>query len=288
MTKKVRKAVIPVAGLGTRFLPLTKAIPKELLPLVDKPVIQHIVEEAANSGIEEVIFVVSQGKEGIRHHFDKNPELERILEERDKQAELASISELSNLAKFTFVHQHKPLGLGHAVLQAKEAVGNESFIVFGGDDVIEAEVPAARQLINVYEEHQSAVMGVIKVPKEAVSRYGIVDPAEDLGSYVVKVKDIIEKPELENAPSRLGVSGRWLLTPEIFDYLEKTEPGSGNEIQLTDAIHGLLKSQSIYAKEYEGVYWDCGNKLEYIKAMIAFALKNDEFSKDIKEYIQSL
>ncbi len=287
--QKVRKAVIPVAGLGTRFLPVTKALPKEMLPIVDKPVIQYIVEEAVESGIDEIIFVTSENKIAIENHFDRNAALECLLEQKKKSNELSAVKDVAEMAEFIFVRQTDPLGLGHAVLQAKDVIGDDPFVVFGGDDVVEYEsAPAAKQLIDVYERHSDPVIGVLEVPKEAVNRYGIIDPVEDMGENVARIKDIIEKPDVDVAPSQLGVGGRWLLTPDIFDHLEQTKPGAGNEIQLTDAIRELMNHRDVYAKTYDGIYRDCGNKTEYIKAMIAFAVRHEELGPAVKEYIQSL
>lgn len=286
---KVKKAVIPVAGLGTRFLPATKALPKELLPIIDKPVIQYIVEEAVSSGIEEIIFVTNENKVAIENHFDRNSALECLLQQKEKHNELEAVKDISSLAEFIFIRQTEPLGLGHAVLQAKDIVGDEPFMVFGGDDVVECDnKPAAQQLIDVYIKHSDPVIGVLEVAETAVNRYGIVDPEEDLGDGVVRVKDIIEKPDIDMAPSRLGVGGRWLLTPDIFEHLEKTKPGAGGEIQLTDAIRVLIKERDVYAKTYEGIYRDCGNKAEYVKATIAYAIKHEDLGDTVRQYIRSL
>ncbi len=284
----VRKAVIPVAGLGTRFLPSTKAIPKEMLPLVDKPVIQYIVEEAVASGIEEVIFVTSENKASIGLHFDRSEELEELLGQKDKEKELSSIKDLAQMAKFSYVSQREPLGLGHAVLQARDAVGDEPFMVMAGDDVIESKVPAARQMIDLYEQYGGSVLGVMEVEEAAVSRYGIIDPDKELGDGSYHIKDVVEKPQLSEAPSRLGSGGRWLLTPDIFDILEHQKPGEAGEIQLTDAIRTLAAQGTVYAKKYEGIYRDCGNKLEYLKAVIAFSLRDEELGSSVRDYIKSL
>ncbi|MFH1425915.1 MAG: UTP--glucose-1-phosphate uridylyltransferase [Candidatus Kerfeldbacteria bacterium] len=283
----VRKAIIPVAGMGTRFLPATKAIPKELLPLVDKPVIQFIVEELRDSGVEEIIFVTNESKIAIERHFERDEPLECVLHEKNKHAELNAIKECVGLARYIFIPQTEPLGLGHAVLQARSIIHDEPFIVCGGDDVVEGE-PAAKELIEVYQKYGGSVVGVQEVPKDEVDRYGIVTPEKKLDDTLVKISDIIEKPPVEEAASNLAVSGRWLLTPEIFDHLEKTEPGAGGEIQLTDAIRSLMKEQDVYAKTYSGVYRDCGNKAEYVKAVLSFALKNEEVKDKLKEFIKQL
>lgn len=284
----IHKAVIPVAGLGTRFLPATKALPKELLPLVDKPVLQHIVEEAILSDIHEIIFITSENKTAIERYFDKDAQLEQLLQEKGKFKELESIQWLSDMAQFTFVRQAEPLGLGHAVLLAKDIIGDEAFMVFGGDDIVESDVPAAKQMIDVYAEYGGPVIGVIDVPVDSVDRYGIIDPIETLPNDVYRLRDIIEKPLPAETPSTFGVGGRWLLTPDIFTVLEHTAPGSGSEIQLTDAIRTLVKQRDVYAKKYSGIYRDCGNKLEYTKAIIAFALKHPEIGADIKHYIKEI
>ena len=286
--KPVRKAVIPVAGLGTRFLPATKAIPKGLLPLGDIPVIQHIVQEAVDSGIEEIVFISSEDQLAIERHFQRNAGLEATLEKRGKMEILESIKHIPDMAQFVYVNQQEPLGLGHAVLQAKEIIGDEPFIVFGGDDVMEADYPVAKQMIEVYEEHGGPVMAVREVPMEQVSRYGVVHPVAQLSDTVHELQGIVEKPPVEEAPSNLAVTGRWLLTPDVFDKLESTEPGAGGEIQLTDAILALFEDRKVFAKQYEGIYRDCGNKLEYLKAVVSYALHHEDFGPEMKEYIKTL
>lgn len=284
----VRKAVIPVAGLGTRFLPATKAIPKELMPLGDFPVIQHIVQEAVDSGITEIIFVTSEDKFAIESHFERNHGLESVLKERGKDELHAAVSKIPEMAKFVYVHQSEPLGLGHAVLQAAEVVGDEPFIVFGGDDVMESEVPVAKQMIDVYEEHGGPVMAVREVPQDQCFRYGVVDPKEQLSDTVTKLNGMVEKPEPGTEPSNLAVTGRWLLTPDVFDELRNTQPGAGNEIQLTDGIMALFDKRDVFAKKYEGIYRDCGNKMEYIKAVVSFGMKHPEFGEEFTEYVRGL
>lgn len=283
--KKIRKAVIPVAGIGVRYLPQTKALPKELLPIVDKPVIQYIVEEAVRSGIEQIIFVNSQNKVAIENYFSRDRALEAILQQRGKQKEMEMIQAISNLAEFISVQQHEPLGLGHAVLQARDVVGDEPFLVFGGDDIVEGDTPAAQQLIDVAMEYDAPVIGVMPVSRESVDRYGVIAVAEQKSDTVTRLSDIVEKPSPEEAPSLLAVGGRWLFTADIFACLEQTKPGAGGEIQLTDAIRQLLTHTPVYAKQYSGVYHDCGNKTEYIKTMIAFALRHPEIGPAIHEYI---
>lgn len=288
MQQTITKAVIPVAGLGTRCLPATKAIPKELLPIVDKPVIQYIVEEAVASGITEIIFISNQNKNAIEQYFSPDPALESLLKAKGKIKELASVQALSHLATFRYIHQQEPLGLGHAVLMAEEAVGHEPFVVFGGDDVIAAEHPVAQQLMESYNQCHGSVVGVIPVDAQHVGQYGIIDMAEEIAPGLVRIKDILEKPQPHVAPSQFAVGGRWLLTPEIFDAIRETVPDKGGEVQLTDAMRLLMKSQQTFAKTYDGTYYDCGNKIEYLKAVIAFALQRDDVGPDIAAYIQKL
>lgn len=285
---KVRKAIIPVAGMGTRFLPATKAIPKELLPLVDKPVIQYIVEELRESGIEEIIFITNESKIAIQKHFERDEPLECVLHEKEKQAELEAIKECTLLARYVFVPQNEPLGLGHAVLQARDLINDEPFVVCGGDDVIESDVPAAQQLIDVYEKYGGSVIGVQEVPRDQVDQYGIVDPETQKEDDVVEIQGIIEKPSPADAPSTLAACGRWLLAPSIFRYLEGTAPGAGGEIQLTDAIKEMIKHEDVYARTYDGIYRDCGNKAEYVKAVVAYALKNEQTKDQLTTYLKDL
>lgn len=274
--------------MGTRFLPATKAVPKELLPIVDKPVIQYIVEEAVQSGIEEIIFVTSEKKYAIQDHFSRNLELERMLEDKQKPKQLAAVKDMCDMATFVYVSQNEPLGLGHAVLQAKDVIGDEPFVVFGGDDIVQAEVPAARQLIEVYDKHGGSVLGVHAVPRERCDHYGVVSVSKDLGHGVNSIDDVVEKPPIDQAPSNLAVGGRWLLTPGIFDCLERTLPGAGGEIQLTDAIKMLMAEEQMHSKTYDGVYRDCGNKIEYVKAMISFAITHEEIGESVRAYIKSV
>lgn len=287
MYPSVKKAVIPVAGMGTRFLPATKAIPKELLPLVDKPVVQYIVEEAVASGIEEIIFVINDEKKAIREHFARDEALEQALTEKEKGGAAAAVRHAAGLARFTYVEQTEPLGLGHAVLQARAAVGDEPFVVFGGDDVVSGPL-AAQELIDVYAQHGGSVIGVMEVPDDAIDRYGVIDPSEHIDDNTFALKGIVEKPQAVDAPSQYGVAGRWLLTPEIFSLLEKTQPGTGGEIQLTDAIVALLTQEKVYARAYAGKYHDCGNIVEYAKAVVSYSLEHEATSTEIKKYIQQL
>jgi UTP--glucose-1-phosphate uridylyltransferase len=287
---KIRKAVIPVAGFGTRFLPATKAMPKEMLPIVDKPIIQYIVEEMVASGIEEIILVTGRNKRAIEDHFDRNFELEHLLEGDEKKKDLLKETKrANNLAKFVFVRQQEPKGNGHALLQAKEVVGNEPFIFAFGDDIFDAQTPVAKQLIDQYETYPSVILGGIEVPHENVSRYGIVDPEPIPGeNVVVKVNRTIEKPSVEEAPSNLAVIGRYLFPPEIFEALEQTKPDKSGEIVYTGAVEILSKTMPIYAAKFQNAtYYDCGNKAEYVKAVINYSLKRDDIGNEIKQFIQN-
>lgn len=287
MPSEVTKAVIPVAGFGTRFLPATKASPKEMLPLVDKPIVQVIVEELKASGIKEIIFVTSANKRAIEDHFDRSLELEDLLRKKGKKKELAAVKEIGAGVKFVYVRQGEPKGLGHAVLCAKEVVGNNPFMVCSGDDVIVGKVPAAKQMIEVYEKYHDPVLAVFKVKKEEVKRYGIIDPQAKIKADLFEIKNIVEKPEVAKAPSTLAATARWLLTPDVFDALEKTKTGAGGEIQLPDSLKNLLKVRPLYAKAIAGTYFDCGHKLEYLKAVVHFALKHPELKKDFAEFLKT-
>ncbi|MDH5641001.1 MAG: UTP--glucose-1-phosphate uridylyltransferase GalU [Nitrospira sp.] len=282
----VRKAVIPAAGLGTRFLPATKASPKEMLPLVDKPLIQYTVEEAVASGIEDIIIITGRGKRAIEDHFDRSVELEENLKGTGKNQILNQIRQISNLANFCYVRQSEALGLGHAVLCAQHLIGNEPFAVILGDEIIDAEVPALAQLISVYRKHQGAVLGVQDIPKQDVSRYGIVTPKR-LAKGLHRVQDMVEKPSPEQAPSTLAVVGRYILPPEIFPILRKTAPGKNGEIQLTDALKELAKKSPMFAQEITGQRHDAGDKLGFLIATVEFALKNPSLGADFKEYLLS-
>jgi len=290
--KHVRKAVIPAAGLGTRFLPATKAIPKEMLPIVDKPTIQYVVEEAVQSGFEDILFVTSQNKYAIEDHFDYNFELERILEEQGKTELHKMVSDISRMITISSVRQKKPLGLGHAVLVTEPFVGDEPFGVFLGDDIIDHEVPCMKQLLDVYEQHGGAsVIAVLEVPPETVSHYGIVSIRPVNGSAedrVYEVQDLVEKPALASAPSNLAIIGRYVLTPGIFKALKQTTPGAGGEIQLTDGLRNLLKSEPVYAYRFKGERYDAGNKLEYLIATVDFALRRKDIGKAFRDYLKSL
>jgi UTP--glucose-1-phosphate uridylyltransferase len=290
MPSPIRKAVFPAAGLGTRFLPATKAQPKEMLPLVDKPTIQYGVEEAVASGISNLILVTGRGKNAIEDHFDVSSELEALLERRGKLDQLDEIRKISNLINFGYVRQGEPLGLGHAVLMAKAFVGDEPFAVVLGDDVIDAAPPALQQMIDVYTRLNGPVVAVERVPEADVSNYGIVeiDPAESLGPTVHRVRDLVEKPPRMEAPSNLAIIGRYILTPDIFPALEATSEDLAGEIQLTNGLRRLLKSRPIYTCEIKGIRHDTGNKLGYLKAVVYFALRRPDLAEPFREYLESL
>jgi len=287
MAQKVRKAVFPAAGLGTRFLPATKASPKEMLPLVDKPLIQYVVEEAVASGVESIIIVTGRGKTAIEDHFDVSFELEKLLEERGKEAELKAMRAISEMARVSYVRQREALGLGHAVLQARDVVGNEPFAVLLSDDIIDSETPALRQLLDVYEQYDAPVLGTMQVAGEAISRFGVID-GEEVAEGVYKIKDMVEKPAFAEAPSDLAIIGRYVLTPDIFDEIEKTQPGAIGEIQITDAMRSLLKRRPFYAVRFKGTRYDAGDKLGFLIATVELALKHEELAPEFREYLKSL
>jgi UTP--glucose-1-phosphate uridylyltransferase len=287
MSQKVRKAVFPAAGLGTRFLPATKASPKEMLPLVDKPLIQYVVEEAVASGIESIVIVTGRGKTAIEDHFDVSFELEKLLEERGKEAELKAMRAISEMARVSYVRQREALGLGHAVLQARDFVGDEPFTVMLSDDVIDSETPALKQLLDVYEKYNAPVLGTMQVSGEAISRFGVID-GEEVEDGVFKIKDMVEKPSFSEAPSDLAIIGRYVLTPDIFDELEKTRPGAIGEIQITDAMRSLLKQRPFYALRFKGKRYDAGDKLGFLIATVELGLKHEELATEFREYLQSL
>lgn len=280
---KIRKAIIPAAGLGTRFLPATKAQPKEMLPIVDKPAIQYIIEEAIASGIEEILIITGRNKRSIEDHFDRSVELELQLKEQGKYEMLGLVEEISNITVH-FIRQKEAKGLGHAVLCAKQFVGNEPFAVMLGDDIVDAEVPCLRQLMDVYRDYKASVLGVQEVSKAKVSSYGIVNP-KAIKQNVWQALDLIEKPSPEEAPSQLAVLGRYILEPEIFDLLEKTKPGRGGEIQLTDAICQLAAIQKVYAYNFSGRRYDIGDKQGYLEATVEYALKRPELRDKFLEYL---
>lgn len=287
MPQKVRKAVFPAAGLGTRFLPATKASPKEMLPLVDKPLIQYVVEEAVASGIESVIIVTGRGKASIEDHFDVSFELEKVLEERSKTEELKAMRAISQMARVSYVRQQEALGLGHAVLQARDLVGDEPFAVMLSDDIIDAETPALRQLLDVYEKFDAPVVAVFEVEGDAISRFGVID-GEEVEEGVYKIKDMVEKPAVKDAPSDLAIIGRYVLTPDIFDEIEKTTPGAIGEIQITDAMRSLLKKRPFYAVRFKGKRYDAGDKLGFLIATVDLALKHEDLAPEFREYLRSV
>ncbi|MDQ0298179.1 UTP--glucose-1-phosphate uridylyltransferase [Salibacterium salarium] len=284
---KVRKAIIPAAGLGTRFLPATKAQPKEMLPIVDKPTIQYIVEEAIESGIEDIIIVSGRGKRAIEDHFDKSYELEETLAQKEKWSQLEEVQTISNMANIHYIRQKEPKGLGHAIACASRFVGDEPFAVLLGDDIVKSEKPCLKQLIETYDTYESSVIGVQQVPDNDVSKYGIVSPkGEEMESGVLHLNDLKEKPSLEEAPSNYAIMGRYVLRPEIFDILHGLAPGSGNEIQLTDAIRQLNQSQSVLAYQFGGVRYDVGDKFGFVKATLDFALGREDLKEPLEAYLQ--
>jgi UTP--glucose-1-phosphate uridylyltransferase len=292
MSAKVRKAVFPAAGLGTRFLPATKSIPKEMLPIVDKPLIQYGVEEAIHSGVQDIIVVTGRGKSAIEDHFDKSFELEQLLESKKKYEMLAMVRKISDMSDVSYIRQKEALGLGHAVLRAKDLVGDEPFAVLLSDDVIASKTPCVRQLIDVYEKYGATVLALMEVPREQISAYGVVDaePVSDgkFGDRLFKVRNTVEKPKAADAPSNLAIIGRYVLTPDIFGCIESVEPGSGGEIQLTDGLKDMLKSRPIYGLKFEGKRYDAGDKFGFLKATVEFALERDEFGPALREYLKSL
>jgi UTP--glucose-1-phosphate uridylyltransferase len=292
MPARVRKAVFPAAGLGTRFLPATKAQPKEMLPIVDKPIIQYGVEEAMHSGIQNIIIVTGRGKAAIEDHFDVSFELEHLLESRKKKDLLAIVRGISDMIDVSYVRQKEALGLGHAVLRTVELVGGEPFAVVLADDVIEAETPCLRQLLDIYSFFSAPVLAVMEVPKESISAYGCIDaePVAHNGrdNRVYRIRDLVEKPKPADAPSNLAIIGRYVLTPEIFESLQAIDPGSGGELQLTDALRHLLRSRPIYAVRFDGTRYDAGDKLGFLKATVEYALRRHDLGADFREYLKSL
>jgi len=286
--RKIRKAVIPAAGLGTRFLPATKAQPKEMLPIVDKPTIQYIVEEAVRSGIEDIIIVTGRNKRAIEDHFDRSLELEMFLQKGEKEELLDMVQDIARLVDIYYVRQKEALGLGHAIYSARKFVGKEPFAVLLGDDVIQAEVPCLRQMMKIYERHGASIVGVQKVPLEDTPKYGIVD-GESFDERVYRALDLVEKPSPEDAPpARLAIMGRYILNPDIFDILENLPPGKGGEIQLTDGIRVLRKYQEVLAYEFEGRRYDVGDKLGFLQATIEFALRRQDLAPELMNYLAEL
>ena len=292
MTSKVRKAVFPAAGLGTRFLPATKASPKEMLPLVDKPIIQYGVEEALHSGIQNMIIVTGRGKSAIEDHFDVSFELEHVLESKGRKELLSAVRAISDMIDVSYVRQKEALGLGHAVLRAKELVGNEPFAVVLADDVIDSEVPCLRQLLDVYEFYGASVVALMEVPKDQISNYGVVDaepvPHNGTKDRLYRIRNLVEKPKAEDAPSNLAIIGRYILTPEIFTSIEETGPGAIGEIQLTDGLRHLLRSRPIYGFRFDGQRYDAGDKLGFLKATVEFALKREDLGVPFRQYLKGL
>ena len=288
-TRKVRKAVFPAAGLGTRFLPATKAQPKEMLCLVDKPLIQYVVEEAVASGITHIIIVTGRGKNAIEDHFDVSYELERLLEERGKKDLLEQVRSVSNLVTVSYVRQGEALGLGHAVLTARELVGDEPFAVMLGDDIIDNPVPCMRQMLDCFEQHGDPVVALQQVPREEISAYGVISGKAEPGSdRVYRIDDLVEKPKKEDAPSDLAIIGRYILTPDVFDALEKTPRDKGGEIQLTNGLRDLRQRRPLFGYRFEGVRHDAGNKLGFLRATVEFALKRPDLGGPFREYLKTL
>ena len=293
MKQKVRKAIIPAAGLGTRFLPATKALAKEMLPIVDTPTIQYIIQEAVDSGIEEILIITNSNKHAMENHFDKSYELEARLTESGKMEQVKMIQDIADMANIYYIRQKEPKGLGHAVLCAKSFIGNEPFAVLLGDDVVvNDKKPALRQLIDAYIQKEASVVGVQTVEHKDVNKYGIVRPSKshivECAGRLVKLSDMIEKPPINEAPSDLAVLGRYVLTPKIFELLETQSKGTGNEIQLTDAIKRLMDIQAVYAYDFEGIHYDVGDKFGFIKATIDFALNREDLREQVQEYLREL
>lgn len=284
---KIRKAIIPAAGLGTRFLPATKAQPKEMLPIVDKPTIQYIIEEAVASGIQDIIIVNGRNKGSIEDHFDRSVELEMELGKKGKEEELQMVKSISDMTNVYFIRQKKPLGLGHAVLSAQHFIGNEPFAVLLGDDVVVSRTPALRQMIDIYNEYNNSIIGVQTVAHEVTCQYGIVN-GKAVDDRVYKVKDLVEKPPVDEAPSDVAILGRYILTPNVFKYLENQERGAGGEIQLTDALKRMARDEAVYAYDFRGHRYDCGSKIGFLQANIEFGLRREELRTEFEQYIKNL
>jgi UTP--glucose-1-phosphate uridylyltransferase len=284
---KVQKAVIPAAGLGTRFLPATKAQPKEMLPIIDTPTIQYIIEEAVNSGIKDILIITGKDKKSIEDHFDKSPILEELLRSKGKTELLELIKDISELVDIHYIRQKEPRGLGHAVYCARKFIGNEPFAVMLGDDVVRNGVPCLKQMLDLYNELGGSILGVKEVPPGEVSKYGILD-AEMMRDKVYKCHDLVEKPDPATAPSRLAIMGRYIIQPEIFDILANTEPGAGGEIQLTDALKELARKDSVYGYVFDGRRYDVGDKLGYLKATVEFALERSDLSEEFRAYLEKV
>ena len=286
MNKNIKKAIIPAAGLGTRFLPATKAQAKEMLPIVDKPTLQYIIEEAIESGIEEILIVTGRNKKSIEDHFDRSVELELELEQKGKTAMLEMVQDISNMVNIHYIRQKEPKGLGHAIHCAKSFIGDEPFAVLLGDDIVDASTPCLKQMIDAYDEYKTTVLGVQEVARENVAKYGILD-VKHIEDRVYKVKDMVEKPSIEEAPSNIAILGRYIITPEIFNILENQAPGKGGEIQLTDALQTLATKEAIYAYNFEGRRYDVGDKLGFLEATVDFALKSPELRDDFIEFLKT-
>ncbi len=284
---RVRKAIIPAAGLGTRFLPATKAQPKEMLPIVDKPTIQYIIEEAVEAGIQDIIIVTGRNKRSIEDHFDRSIELELELERSGKEEMLAMVKDISEMANIHYIRQKEPRGLGHAILAARHFIGKEPFAVLLGDDVVISKKPCLGQMLDVFNEYRTSILGVQTVAHEVVNKYGII-AGKQVDDRVYKVRDMVEKPAVDEAPSDVAVLGRYIITPEIFDFLETQDAGKGGEIQLTDALKRLAKEQAMYAYDFKGHRYDVGTKAGFIQANIEFALRNPELRDEMKEYLDAL
>lgn len=282
---KVHKAIIPAAGLGTRFLPATKAQPKEMLPIVDTPTIQFIVEEAVASGIEDIIIVTGRSKRAIEDHFDKSIELEEELKKSKKEDLLAQIRDISNMVNIHYIRQKEPRGLGHAIYCAKAFIGNEPFAVLLGDDIVKSEEPCLKQLIRVYDEYKTTVLGVQRVPDSEVNKYGIV-AGKQLEDRIYKVNDLVEKPDLDQAPSNIAILGRYIISPAIFSHLENITPGKGGEIQLTDALKSLMHEEAMYAYDFIGKRYDVGNKMGFLQATVEFALEREDLRDEFKAWLK--
>lgn len=288
MSKKIRKAIIPAAGLGTRFLPATKAQPKEMLPIVDKPTIQYIIEEAISSGIEEILIITGRSKKCIEDHFDRSVELELELSKAGKKEMLEMVHDISNMVDIHYIRQKEPKGLGHAILCAKTFVGDEPFAILLGDDIVyNDEKPCLKQLIDCYDEYKTSILGVQTVPEENVCKYGIVNGIE-IEDRVCKVKGLVEKPKVEEAPSNVAILGRYIVTPKIFEILERTKPGKGNEIQLTDALLELINEEVMYAYNFEGRRYDVGDKQGFLEATVEYALRREDLKEGFTDYLKSI
>lgn len=287
MANKIRKAVFPAAGLGTRFLPATKASPKEMLPLVDKPLIQYSVEEAVSSGCDSILIITGRDKSAIENHFDISFELEHLLKKKKKDDLLATVREVSAIARINYTRQKEALGLGHAILQAEDFVGDEPFAALLADDVVDAKVPALKQMIDVYERYDAPVIATMQVAGEAISRFGVID-ADEVEPGVYKINDMVEKPAYKDAPSDLAIIGRYVFTPDIFDAIKRTKKGAGGEIQITDAMRILMKKRPFYAVKLDGVRHDAGDKLGFLIATVEYALKRPDLAKDFKKYLKTL